>query len=161
MNRLMLKPTQAGYSVQYGNGVNSQQLNGGASRFEVDVLGASHTVNLSWTTGQAGYQYLMAFYRIWQQNPSQPFLARLIIDDHQMQDYDCHFVPATLMLAAKTGQAHTVTAQVEARAKTPDYDFDQSLVDAWESGAFDGVNQLEQLTNVDLPDALENVESVT
>lgn len=161
MNRLKLCPTQAGYSVQFGNGVNSQQLNGGASRFEVDVLGASHTVNLSWTTGQAGYQYLMSFYRLWQRNPSQPFLARLIIDDHQMQDYDCHFVPATFMLSAKTGKAHTVTAQIEAKAITPDYDFDQSIVDAWESGIVGGLPDLEQLVNVDLPNALENVESMT
>lgn len=161
MNRLMLPPTEAGYTATFGGGVISQKLQGGASRFEVDVLGASHTVNLSWTTDQAGYQYLMAFYRLWQRNPSQPFLARLIIDDHQMQDYDCHFVPATLMLSAKSGKAHTVTAQIEAKAITPDYDFDQSLVDAWESGMGAGMPELEQLVNVDLPNALENVEGST
>lgn len=161
MNRLRLCPTQSGYSVQFGGGVIAQRLNGGASRFEVDVLGASHTVNVSWTTDQGGYQYLMAFHRLWQRNPSQPFLARLIIDDHQARDYECHFVPDTLVLSAKTGKSHTVTAQIEARAITPDHDFDQSIVDAWESGMGGGSLELEQLVNVDLPDALENVESVT
>lgn len=161
MNRLKLCPTQAGYSVQFGGGVIAQRLNGGASRFEVDVLGASHTVNLSWTTDQGGYQYLMAFHRLWQRNPSQPFLARLIIDDHQARDYQCHFVPDTLMLSAKTGKAHTVTAQIEAKAKTPDYAFDQSIVDTWGTFPADSIGRLEQLVNVDLPDALENVESVT
>lgn len=161
MNRLMLPPTEAGYTATFGGGVISQKLQGGASRFEVDVLGASHMLSLSWLTDRAGYQYLMAFYRLWQRNPSQHFLARLIIDDHQLQDYECHFMPDTMNLTAIAGLSYSVSAQIEARAKTPDYDFDQSLVDAWESGMGDGVPELEQLVNVDLPDALENVESVT
>lgn len=161
MNRLMLPPTEAGYTANFGGGVISQKLQGGASRFEVDVLGASHMLSLAWFTDRAGYQYLMAFYRLWQRNPSQPFLAALIIDDHQLQDYECHFMPDTMNLNAVAGLSYSVSAQIEAKAITPDYAFDQSLVDAWESGMGDGVPELEQLVNVDLPDALENVESVT
>ena len=145
MNRLMLPPTEAGYTATFGGGVISQKLQGGASRFEVDVLGASHMLSLSWLTDRAGYQYLMAFYRLWQRNPSQHFLAALIIDDHQLRDYECHFVP------------DSISAQIEAKALTPDYVFDQSLVDTWGGFPSDGFAQLEQLVNVDLPDALEDL----
>lgn len=161
MNRLMLPPTEAGYTANFGGGVISQKLQGGASRFEVDVLGASHMLSLAWFTNRAGYQYLMAFYRLWQRNPSQPFIAQLIIDDHQLRDYQCHFMPDAMTLGGVQGLSYSVSAQIEARAITPDYAFDQSIVDAWESGIVGGVPELEQLVNVDLPDALENVESVT
>lgn len=161
MNRLMLPPTEAGYTATFGGGVIGQKLQGGASRFEVDVLGASHMLSLSWFTNAAGYQYLMAFYRLWQRNPSQPFIAKLIIDDHQLRDYQCHFMPDTMNLVGTEGLSYSVSAQIEAKAKTPDYEFDQSLVDAWESGVVGGLPDLEQLVNVDLPDALENVESGT
>ena len=157
MNRLMLPPTEAGYTATFGGGVISQKLQGGASRFEVDVLGASHMLSLSWLTDRAGYQYLMAFYRLWQRNPSQHFLARLIIDDHQLQDYECHFMPDTMNLNAVAGLSYSVSAQIEAKAVTPDYAFDQSIVDTWGTFPADGFAQLEQLVNVDLPDALEDL----
>lgn len=161
MNRLMLPPTEAGYTATFGGGVISQKLQGGASRFEVDVLGASHMLSLSWLTDRAGYQYLMAFYRLWQVNPSQPFIAELIIDDHQLQEYECHFMPDTMTLVGVQGLSYSVSAQIEAEAITPDIVFDQAIVDAWESGMGVGMPELERLVNVDLPDALENVESVT
>lgn len=157
MNRLMLPPTEAGYTATFGGGVISQKLQGGASRFEVDVLGASHMLSLSWLTNRAGYQYLMAFYRLWQRNPSQHFLARLIIDDHQLRDYECHFMPDSMSLTGVQGLSYSVSAQIEAKALTPDYVFDQSLVDAWAAFPADGFAQLEQLVNVDLPDALEDL----
>lgn len=161
MNRLVLKPTAAGYSAQIGLSVLMQQLEGGAPRFERNILGMSHTVSVAWTTDAAGYQYLLAFYRVWERNPSEPFLMSLIIEDHQMQDYECQFLPNSLALGSKTGGVFNVSAQITAKALAADEVFDQSIVDAWESGAFGSLNQLEQLTNADLPDALENVEPLT
>lgn len=160
MNRLMLAPTENGYSVQFGNVVNSQQLQGGQSRFEVDILGASNIVAVSWLTDAGGYQYLSAFHRLWQRNPSQAFLVELIIDDHALQEYECRFVPSSFSLASLQGLAYTVNAQLEVKAKAPDEVFDQAIVDAWDGGSNDWAGQLEQLTNSDLPDALENTEEV-
>lgn len=58
------------------------------------------------------------------------------------------------------GLAYTVNAQFEVKAKAPDEIFDQAIVDTWDSGTNDWTGQLEQLTNSDLPDALENTEEV-
>lgn len=160
MNRLVLKPTAAGYSAQIGLSVLMQQLEGGAPRFERNILGVSHTVSVAWTTDAGGYQYLLAFYRVWERNPSQPFLMGLIIEDHQMQDYECQFLPNSLLLSSKTGGVFNVSAQITAKALAADEIFDQAIVDAWDSGANDWTGQLDQLTNSDLPDALENTEEV-
>jgi hypothetical protein len=157
MNRLMLAPLQAGYSVQLGNDVISQRLEGGASRHERATIGSSHTVNLQWACPLGDYQYLMAFYRIWQRNPSQAFVMRLVIDAHVAQDYQCHFVPESIQLTSKSGAIHYVSAQVEAKALIPDDLFDEAIVTTWNAGLEDSLPLLEQLVNQDLPDALENL----
>ena len=79
MNRLKYCVTQSGYTAKVGDGVISQKLDGGASTSSLKNV--SHTANVQWVVGEGGYQYLMAFYRVWRRTPSQPFIARLIIDD--------------------------------------------------------------------------------
>lgn len=156
MQRLMLTPTAAGYDAQIGGLVLMQQLDGGQPRFERDVLGASHSVSLAWATSAAGYQYLLAFYRVWLRNPSQPFIARLIIEDHAMRDYQCQFMPNTFALSSKSGPVYNVGAQITAKALSSDDDVDNAIVMLWAAGAQDGeLPALEKLANVDLPDALD------
>lgn len=153
MNRLQVCPLQAGYTVQYGNDTISQRLEGGASRFERAVIGTSHMAALNFALSEGGYQYLMAFFRVWQRNPSQPFIAALIIDDHQMADYQCWFMPDSISLTAKNGAVFYVSAMVEVKAMAADAEFDQAIIDG-----YDLINPLEKLANIQLADALENAE---
>jgi hypothetical protein len=158
MQRLMLKPTAAGYAAQIGGSVLMQQLDGGQPRFERDILGASHSVSLGWTTTAAGYQYLLSFYRVWLRNPSEPFIARLILDDHAMRDYQCQFMPNSLSLSSKSGPVYNVSAQITAKALASDDELDDAILMLWEAGAQDGeLPALEKLANVDLPDALDTL----
>lgn len=158
MDKLKIAVLQSGYSIQYGNDVISQRLDGGASRFEVDVKRQNHIGTVSWALPQAKYQSFMAFYRKSMRNPSQPFLCDLIIDDHQVKEYQCQFVPGSVQLTSKNAKICMVSAQLEVKANIPDEAFDDSLIDLLDSDLrSEDLDRLEDLADVDLPAALENV----
>jgi len=151
LNRLAYCVQQSGYTVDFGNDVIAQNLDGGPSRYRRDVRGNSHTVNVSWVLKLKGYQYLTAFYRVWMRNPSQPFLAKLIIDD-ELKDYECFF-KSPIQLNSKNGPVYQVSAQLEVKALIADDAFDDALVSLGSDS--DIFEPLEELVNVDLPNALE------
>lgn len=153
LNRLAYCVQQSGYTVDFGNDVIAQELDGGPSRYRRDIRRNSHLVNVSWVLKLKGYQYLTAFYRVWMRNPSQPFLAKLIIDD-ELKDYECFFKSA-IQLNSKEGLVYRVSAQLEVKALIADDAFDDTLV-ALGSGS-DIFEPLEELVNEGLPNALGNV----
>lgn len=160
MHKLKTRPTQSGYSVQHGSNVQMQQLDGGAPRLGIFTKKASHSVNVQFVVDKAGYQYLCAFYRVWLRNPSQPFLADLVIDgEAPLQQYQCFFVPGSFQLSSKNGQAHTVVAQLIVPALNTDDDLDDLLVSIGDAdgSVADLVNPLQQIANHDLPDALDGI----
>lgn len=153
---------QQGYSVQLGNGVIGQQLDGGAPRYRKDIKNASHTVNVNWVVDETDYQYLMAFYAVWADNPSMPFVVKLIIDEPILSEYNCSFI-LPINLDNKNGNAYTVSSQLSVKAKPRNKAMDELIVGVRDSGGdlTELVNPLEKLANEDLPDALENVEANT
>lgn len=156
MNRLKYCVTQSGYSAKLGNGVISQKLDGGASRYRRSLKNPSHSVSVQWVVGEAGYQYLMAFYRVWRRNPNQAFLAKLVIDDTPAQDYQCYFADSPA-LSSKQGLIFTVSAQLEVKPLKEDETFDDfivSVADDSNGALWDWVNPLDELVNIDLPNAL-------
>lgn len=157
LNRLAYCVQQSGYTVNFGNDVIAQELDGGPSRYRRDIRRNSHLVNVSWVLKLKGYQYLTAFYRVWMRNPSQPFLAQLIIDD-ELKDYECFFKSA-IQLNSKNGPVYQVSAQLEVKALIADDVFDELLVAVGNQSIDLGelMDPLEELVNVDLPNALENV----
>lgn len=155
LNRLAYCVQQSGYTVDFGNDVIAQELDGGPSRYRRDIRRNSHRVNVSWVLKLKGYQYLTAFYRVWMRNPSQPFLAQLIIDD-KLKDYECFFKSA-IQLNSKDGPIYRVSAQLEVKALIADDDFDDVIVALGNGDSLDVFDPLEELVNVDLPNALENV----
>ncbi|RZA01768.1 MAG: hypothetical protein EOO68_10145 [Moraxellaceae bacterium] len=78
MNRLDLCPLQSSYSAEFGDGVLSQDLAKGMPRTRADFIGAVHMVNASFMLAPDDYNYIMAFYRVYQRNP-QPFLVGLYL----------------------------------------------------------------------------------
>ncbi|MEK5744379.1 hypothetical protein VXE41_16010, partial [Acinetobacter variabilis] len=105
-----------------------------------------------------GYQYLMAFYRVWARNPNQRFLAKLCIDGPEVEDYQCYF-SGSPRLESKDGPVYTVTAELRVKPLNIDSNMDEVIV----SAATEGVDlaelfdPLDHLANVALPDALENL----
>lgn len=161
MNRLKYCVTQSGYSAKLGDGVISQKLDGGASRYRRSLKNVAHSVSVQWVIQEAGYQYLMAFYRVWRRKPNQPFIATLVIDDAPVQDYQCFFTESPT-LSSKQGLVFTVTATLEVKPLVEDEDMDDLIVEFGNESNDDLgslTNPLEKLVNVDLPDALENLDA--
>lgn len=159
LNRMMYCTTQSGYSAQIGDGVITQQLDGGAPRFRRALKGTVHSAAVQWVVQSAGYQYLMAFYRVWARNPSQPFLCKLCIDDAPVQDYECYF-SGSPKLAGKEGSVFTVTATLIVKPLQTEDALDDLLVAAGNQNQDLSVliNPLEELVNTDLPNAMEGIK---
>lgn len=155
MNSLALCPLQQGYTPQPANNLLEQELMGGMNRQRVQFVNNVHLVNVSVSLhDKARQQYWWAFWRSHQFNP-RLFLWRLIIDDIEMTTYQCQFVANSLQVQERNGIVYHVSFSVRCKQNQTNHEFDQAIIDAWESG--DGLkltNLLEQLVNVSLPDAL-------
>ena len=160
LNRMMYCSTQEGYSANIGDGVISQILDGGADRYRRSLKGVMHTVNSRWVVNESGYQYLMAFYRVWARNPSQPFIAKLCVDNAPVEDYECFF-SGSPTLSSKEAKVYTVTATLKVKPLPVDEAMDDLIVGAGnEAGDLSALmNPLEKLVNEDLPNALENFDA--
>ncbi|MDQ8951937.1 hypothetical protein RFH42_03080 [Acinetobacter rudis] len=159
MHTLMYCSTQSGYSAQVGDGVISQELDGGAPRHRRALKGTYHTASVRWVVKKSGYQYLMAFYRVWARNPSQRFLAKLCIDDPIVQPYQCYFI-GTPTLSSKEGSIYTVTAQFRVKPLNIDPAMDDLIV-----GVSDETQDLAELNNLldhivneAMPNALKGIK---
>lgn len=158
MHKLLYCVTQSGFSAKIGDGVTSQELDGGAPRHRRALKGTYHTASIQWVVQKKGYQYLMAFYRVWARNPSQRFLARLCIDGPDVEDYQCYF-SGTPTLSSKEANVYTVTAELRVKPLNVDSNLDDLIVGTGDQGVDinDLMNPLEKLVNESLPDALENL----
>ena len=158
MNSFALCPLQDGYTPQPANNLLEQQLVGGFARQRVQFVNNVHTVNATVSLhDKARQQYFWAFWRSHTFNPRK-FLWRLMIDDTEMTTYQCQFVAGSVQVQERNGIVYRVSFAVRCKPKPVDHEFDQGIIDVWESG--DGaalVNLLEKLVNVDLPNALENL----
>lgn len=145
-------------TFQPANNMLEQQLVGGFARQRVQFVNNVHIVNATVSLhDKARQQYFWAFWRSYTLNP-RPFLWRLMIDDTEMTTYECQFVANSVQVQERNGIVYRVSFSVRCKPKPVDHEFDQGIIDAWESG--DGaalVNLLEKLVNVDLPNALENL----
>lgn len=157
MNRLDLTPLQSGYSVEYGDGILTQDLGAGMPRQRADFIGAVHKASATFNLTKEDYNYLMAFYRVYQRNPV-PFLVGLILDTPVKQDYTCRFIGPP-RFNGKDGKIINVTCQFVAKPLVIDAAYDESIVGLRNGGTnFEAVSNLEKLVNVDLPDALGEVQ---
>ena len=158
MNSFALRPLNRGMTFQPANNLLEQQLVGGFARQRVQFVNNVHTVNVTVSLhDKARQQYFWAFWRSHTLNP-RSFLWRLIIDDTEMTTYQCQFVAGSVQVQERNGIVYRVSFAVQCKPKPVDHEFDQDIIDVWESG--DGaalVNLLEKLVNVDLPNALENL----
>lgn len=156
MNKLSIPPDQAGYSTTNGTGILRVELDGGAARYRRDILDQASMVNCSWTVNRAEYNYLMAFFRINEKNGGSGFYIDLILDYQEPTQYIAHIVPGSFNLSTQKGTGYTVTAQLEVEPIEHDYDYDQSLIDVYESypssEEVEAVfNLLHKVVHVDLP----------
>lgn len=152
MIKVALCPSQDGYSVQTGLDVMIQETEGGNNRYRKVFKKSSHSVNLAWKTDAKGYSYLMAFYQHWQNVEDEYFLADLIIDSGDLQEYRCNFT-SSLSLNSVQGHLYQSSITLEARASNRNADDDEVIAEFW-----DIFNPLNILANKALPDGLGGLE---
>lgn len=154
--KLVLPVDSSGYTVNDGiPEVIRTSLPGGAARYRKDIEKSSKLVQCTFPCSGSEYQYLRAFYRTWRNNPSQPFLADLVIDDYILTTHECYFIPETFQLVSQSGMAYTVQAQLEVRPLDYDSGIDETLValaeeyglSEWETY----VDIINTIINVDFP----------
>jgi hypothetical protein len=155
MQKLILPPDQASYSVSSADEVLRVQLDGGRGRYRRDILNASRMVNCQWTIGPENFQYLNVFYRYSVENASEPFLIDLYLDDPFLTEHQANFIPGSFSLSSQQGLTFVVTAQIEVKPSNYDPDYSSSyLMLIAEYGSVEAateiLNLLEKLVNVDL-----------
>ena len=120
---LLLVPDSASYAGKFGAEAVATKLDGGASRYRSDFLGATFIVDVQWTCNLTNYNYLTAFFRTAVNRGADPFIIGLLLDSGIAQNYTVHFVPATFGLISFAGDTYVVGAQLEA---IPDPTYDDS-----------------------------------
>lgn len=135
MAKLLLCPLRAGYAAQQRPGALQVELDGGASRFRLDILYGSFLVEVAWSCNEEQYDYLCAFHRTATASGSLPFDIDLKIDSSQMLEYQAHFVPGTFRTPVFGGGRYRVESVLEV---VKPYDpseaaSDEALISAFEA----------------------------
>lgn len=158
MNSFALCPLQDGYTPQPANNMLDQALMGGFARQRVQFVNNVHIVNATVSLhDKAHQQYFWAFWRSYTLNPRY-FLWRLMVDDAEATTYQCQFVANSIQIQERNGLVYRASFSVRCKPKPIDHEFDQQIIDIWESGSpLEMLNLLEKLVNVDFPNALWNL----
>lgn len=159
MHKIKLTPTQASYSVEYGQTAVDTQFQSGRARYRRDVINPNHTVNVRWIVDPLGLQYLRSFFNTTLKGGSLPFLIDLILDGGDLTEHEAHFIPGTLKDGEVSGNLSFVTAQLEAVPLPVDDEANDSLVMLYEEYGGDAgtiLDLLEKLVNIDFPAAIPN-----
>lgn len=130
MYKLKLNPEQSGYAVTFGDDVVRQQLDGGRGRYYIDVKRNTDTVQASWSLDKAEYNKMMAFWRVYQNEPA-PFLADLVIDSAALAEYQVNFIPQTFTVNEVNGNLYRISAQLEVIKRDNDLANDQTAIADW------------------------------
>lgn len=129
MDKLNLRPDAAGYTDKAPNEVISVELDGGASRFRRDKIGARKMVSCTWTLDPLQYQYILAFFNTTTKRGSLAFLCDLVSEDgNGPVEHECNFIPGSFGLSSQKGLTYVVQAQLEVKPLTMDDTFNADLV---------------------------------
>ena len=152
--KLSLAPSQAGYSVDYGQSSLYAELSGGPGASRRDFLGNVARVSVSWSLPPEEANYLLAFRRTSTNYESESFLIDLCIDGAILQEYVAKLIPGTFRLTGYRGNERTYSAELEVKPATDDSEFDAGVTMMYENYGDSGaeiLNMLEELVNEDLP----------
>lgn len=150
MYKLGICVQQSGYSAKLGDDTDMINLGGGLGRTYIATKRNAHNVNVNWVLTELQFQSLMAFWRLYQYSPD-PFLIDLIIDSPELEEFQALFIPNTFNLDEKNGLTFKVSAQLQVKKLKRDLNMDEIIVIG---GDLSWVNELDELVNVALPNAL-------
>lgn len=156
MERLLLRPNSEDYSQQEGSEVISVSLDGGAARYRRDKVGATRTVNASWTMNPRQYQYWRAFWHTATKRGALPFLCDLVGEDGTGPiQHVCSFIPGSVSMPAQQGLTYSQAATLEVKPNPVDDDANMSVIALFATGTDGDVFwNLGRLINEVAPEAL-------
>jgi hypothetical protein len=129
MTKLLVNPTFAAFSAQFGANALSTELDGGAGRYRLDKIGSAHKAQVQWMLTAKAYNYLMAFYRTEIDYGSLPFTIDISgVDAAALTTYTAHIVPGTLSLTACLGDMYQMSATLEITPLAENSGADATLV---------------------------------
>jgi hypothetical protein len=157
MRKLILVPEASGYTSTDGQSSIRIALAGGAGRNRLDKIGASKTVNASWSMNQSEYQYWRSFYRTVTKEGALPFTCDLLSEDGTgVKEHVCSFIPGTVTMPNQIGLNYVQQAQLEVTPLPINEDSDNAVVLIFEitNGDANGwYAALEKLATVTIPQA--------
>lgn len=128
LTKFTIAPDNSSYSVTDGKEVVSVALDGGASRYRRDILGASSIVNVQWVCDREEFHYIRAFFRSLTGKGALPFVIDLILDDPLPVEHKAYFVPGSMVLTSQRGLSYYVTAQLEVEPVDLDEELEMDYV---------------------------------
>ncbi len=126
LNYLDLCPQQASYNLAFGDNTTAAKYEMGNSKLEQYKQNTPDVVSTSFILQPVDYNYLLAFYRIWQRQP-KPFIAKLMIDQRPLQQYKCQLIPKTMQMR-KNGNLFNMSMQLQVKRNIHSSAADQALI---------------------------------
>lgn len=148
--QFMLKPYRSGYGFSLSTGIISTQTQAGMPRQRRSQVGVVHRLSATYKCTRAMWQYMLAFIRA---NAGRPFLAKLLIDDIDMQWYECRCVSETIEVSTLGDQIFTAKIDLVVKPRPVNTGQDELLAFLYTMQRFEQdkyFNQLEKLVNHDL-----------
>lgn len=113
ITKFTIPPDNSSYSVTDGKEVISVALDGGASKYRRDIIGASSIVDVQWVCDRDEFHYIRAFYRSLLGKGSEPFSIDLILDSALPAPHKAYFIPGSMVLTGQKGLSYYVSARLE------------------------------------------------
>ncbi|RTL04406.1 hypothetical protein EKK58_10560 [Candidatus Dependentiae bacterium] len=155
MLKLVITPSENGYSVTDGNEIASTKLDGGLSKSRKDKENAAAIVSVKWTVlSKLEYEYIRAFYRTPAKTGANEFLIDLLMDDTGMTEHIAKFVPGSFKTDEVDANTYGISAQLEVKPLDEDEDYNNGLVASYNAYGTDYenfYNMLSNFVNVQLP----------
>lgn len=158
MEKLKLRPNRDSYAVADGTTFKQTKLEGGASRFRRDLLGAARIVDVSWLLNPSQYRYFTAFYNTTLKDGSESFKIDLLLDNPRLTEHTAHFIQDTKKLDGQSGLGHTVSAQLEVMPIRTNPDLDEAIVAAFNNDEKVDTNEIDVVypeVQVPIDDAIQ------
>lgn len=151
--KLHLKPLRSGYGFELTTGVVSTSTQIGMPRQRLASIGTVHRVSPTYKCTRAKWQYFLAFMRAYR---GRAFYAYLLLDDIDMQWYECRMVNESLKVSTLGDQIFSVQVDLIVKPRPVQISQDLALLTIYEMSQAeqdDYFNHLEKLVNQDLPQA--------
>jgi hypothetical protein len=119
MTKLLLIPTQTGYSHSAPEDAVRTQLEGGAGRYRSDYIGKTSIVNVSFWCNATQHDYFWAFYRHSTSRGALSFTLDMILEASALTTYTAYFIPGSITV---TPNALNFTVSCQLEVIPPAYD---------------------------------------